>query len=83
LQNGEFAKERHGSGFTQAGILKAIARYDHPAAKVVVMRALPWIVDMQNPDGSWGEESDKDGPTYAVLSALVSLGDHLPSGCEP
>jgi hypothetical protein len=81
--NGEFAKERHGSGFPQAGILEAIARYDHPASKVVVMRALPWIVDTQNPDGSWGEESDKDGSTYAILSALVSLGDHLPSGCVP
>jgi hypothetical protein len=83
LPNGEFAKERHGSGFSQAGILEAISRYDHPAAKVVVMRALPWVVDAQNTDGSWGEESDKDRSTYAVLSALASLGDHLSSGCRP
>ena len=42
--NGEFARERYGGGVGQAGLLQIFARYDHPASKVVNMRALPWIV---------------------------------------
>jgi bifunctional DNA-binding transcriptional regulator/antitoxin component of YhaV-PrlF toxin-antitoxin module len=72
--SGEFAKERHGSGFPQEGILEAVARYDHPASKVIVWRSLPWIVEAQNEDGSWGQELYKDGSTLAVLSALDSVG---------
>jgi hypothetical protein len=72
--SGEFAKEKHGSGFPQEGILEAVARYDHPASKVIVWRALPWIVEAQNEDGSWGQEPYRDGATLAVLSALGSVG---------
>ena len=64
----------------QIGILQAMARYDHPASKVVVMRALPWIVTNQNEDGSWGDEPRKDVSTLCVLEALFSLGDLLPAG---
>jgi hypothetical protein len=72
--NGEFAKERHGSGFPQEGILGAVARYDHPTSKVIVWRSLPWIVEAQNEDGSWGQGAYKDGSTLAVLNALDSVG---------
>jgi hypothetical protein len=72
--SGEFAKERHGSGFPQEGILEAVARYDHPASRVIVWRSLPWIVEAQNEDGSWGQEPYKDASTLAVLSALGSVG---------
>jgi bifunctional DNA-binding transcriptional regulator/antitoxin component of YhaV-PrlF toxin-antitoxin module len=72
--SGEFAKERHGSGFSQEGILEAVARYDHPASKVIVWRSLPWIVEAQNEDGSWGQGPYKDASTLAVLSALDSVG---------
>ena len=63
--------------------LHLFASYDHPASKVVIMRSIPWIVNAQNEDGSWGEEGKKDVSTSAVLSAFVSLGDHLPSGLIP
>ena len=77
---GEFALERYGSGFSQAGFLYRFGCYDHPASKVVVMRALPWIVDAQNEDGSWGEEGAKDASTLAVVTALLSVGDLVPPG---
>ena len=78
--DGTFPDERHGTGFDQFGILEAFARYDHPASKVVIMRALPWIVDAQNGDGSWGTKKTKDVSTWAVLSALISLDDLVPAG---
>ena len=78
--DGAFPQERYGTGFGQIGILQAMARYDHPASKVVVMRALPWIVTNQNEDGSWGEAPRRDASTLCVLEALLSLGDLLPAG---
>jgi hypothetical protein len=77
--DGAFAEEGYGTGFDQAGILEALARYDHPASKVVVMRALPWVVEAQNEDGSWGEEPAKDVSTLAVLRALDCVRAYLPS----
>jgi hypothetical protein len=77
--DGVFPSEKYGTGFQQAGILQAIARYDHPVAKVMVLRALPWIVQNQNADGSWGAGARKDAETFAVVYALLSLGDLLPA----
>jgi hypothetical protein len=78
--NGAFPKERYGSGFGQAGILEALARYEHPASRVAILRSLPWIIEMQNQDGSWGQEGQEDASTLAIASALVYLGDDLPLG---
>jgi hypothetical protein len=78
--DGQFPRERYGTGFGQIGILRAVARYDHPASKVMVMRALPWIVDSQSEDGSWGDDPDRDVSTLSVIEALLSLGDLLPTG---
>ena len=75
---GEFAPESYGSGFSQAGFLYLFSCYDHPASKVVVMRALPWIVEAQNGDGSWGEEGNVDASTLAIVTALLGLGDLVP-----
>jgi hypothetical protein len=77
-EDGTFPSERYGTGFHQAGILQAVARYDHPVAKVILLRALPWIVKNQNADGSWGQDKRKDAETYAVVYALLSLGNLLP-----
>jgi hypothetical protein len=77
-EDGTFPSEKYGTGFHQAGILQAVARYNHPVSKVIVLRALPWIVQNQNADGSWGEDSRKDVETYAVVYALLSLGSLLP-----
>ena len=81
--NGAFPHESYGSGFSQAGFLELFGRYDHPASKVVVLRALPWIVDTQDEDGSWGEEGSKDADTLATITALLSLGDLIPPGMVP
>jgi hypothetical protein len=81
--DGGFPGERYGTGFGQIGILEAVARYDHPASKVMVMRALPWIVNAQNEDGSWGEGTRRDVTTLAVVNALFSVGDALPEGMQP
>jgi hypothetical protein len=81
--DGLFPEESYGTGLTRTGFLQLFARYDHPASKVAIMRALPWIVAAQNEDGSWGEGGGKDVATYAALSALASLGELLPAGMVP
>jgi hypothetical protein len=81
--NGRFPVERGGYGLLHAGLLDLFARYDHPASRVAIMRAIPWILDSQNEDGSWGEEPRKDASTLAIASALVSVSDHWPSGLTP
>ena len=57
----------------QPGYLDLFARYDHDISRMVIHRMLPWIIENQNEDGSWGE-STKDGSTLAVLSALRRIG---------
>jgi len=59
---------------SQAGYLGLFASYDHPVSKVAIMRSIPWIIDNQNRDGSWGDEPNKDGSTLAVISALQNVG---------
>jgi hypothetical protein len=76
--DGAFASESYGTGFDQIGILEAVSRYDHPASKVMVLRALPWIVAAQNEDGSWGEAPTQDVSTLAVLRALSTICGYLP-----
>lgn len=76
--DGTFPSERYGTGFHQAGILQAIARYDHPVVRVIILRALPWIVQNQNADGSWGEGERKDAETCAIIYALLSVRELLP-----
>ena len=63
----------------QAALLEIFGSYDHPAATVAMMRSVPWIVNSQNEDGSWGEEPYRGAATYAVLKALVKVGEHLPT----
>ncbi|MBT3373980.1 MAG: hypothetical protein HN742_27895 [Lentisphaerae bacterium] len=79
-----FVARQHGPGGRFAGnsrhmgaffYLDLFARYDHPAAKIAILRSLPWLVEEQNADGSWGEGDGKDAATRVVLAALqcVSL----------
>ena len=77
--DGTFPKERYGTGFGQIGILDAVARYDHPASKVMVLRALPRLLSEQNDDGSWGSGTCRDISTLGMVRALISLGDLLPN----
>ncbi len=77
--DGTFPRERHGTGYTPIGILGLFARYDHSAAPIVLMRALPWLVEAQNEDGSWGEGDRAGAATLTVLQALRSLEEYVPS----
>jgi hypothetical protein len=81
--DGSFPAESYGSGLSQAGFLELFGRYDHPVSKVVVLRALPWIVASQHEDGSWGEGETVDATTLAVIQALLSLKDLIPAGMLP
>jgi hypothetical protein len=67
----------------QIAFLQIFSCYEHPVSKLVILRALPWIIKNQNKDGSWGTELVRDTTTFAVINALLSLGDDLPSGCFP
>jgi hypothetical protein len=56
---------------SQAGYLDLFARYDHPVSRIAIMRTIPWIINNQNEDGSWGDtEEDKDTSTLSVITAL-------------
>lgn len=59
---------------SQAGYLSLFASYNHAVSKVVIMRFIPWMVNNQNRDGSWGDEPNKDSSTLAVISALKNVG---------
>lgn len=72
--NGAFADEKYGTVFTQAGFLEIFARYDAPVARVVLLRAAPWILESQNTDGSWGEAGVEDATTLAVVKVLRRIG---------
>ena len=57
----------------QTAFLSIFAGYDHPVAKTAILKMIPWIVENQNEDGSWGCGSAKDTSTLAVVRALRSV----------
>ena len=80
-----FAGVQHGidgsfEGYPECQIhmLQVFSCYGHPASRAAIMRSVPWMVENQNPDGSWGEESQRDACTHAVLSAYLRIRDLLP-----
>ena len=62
----------------QPAVLDTFARYDYPMCEAAIMKALPWIHQQQNSDGSWGAEDDRDAATGAVVSALARVQHLLP-----
>jgi len=86
-QNGEtgaFAQEKYGyCQNSQVALLDVFARFAHPASEIVIMRSIPWIVNAQNEDGSWGDKTQKDVSTRALLAALHCVRPHLPRGLTP
>ena len=80
LPDGRFPSEAYGTGFGLIGILDAVARHDHPAAQVIILRALPWIVDAQRADGGWAQAREKreDAATRTVVPALSRVKGRLP-----
>ena len=63
--------------------LDLLSRFHHPAAHVMLMRSLPWIVADQHEDGSWGEGEMQDAATLAVVKALLSVKEMLAEGMRP
>lgn len=59
--------------------LQLFSRFDHPVAKLVIMGALPLVIQSQNEDGSWGKEHVRDATTRAVVRGMMSLGKLVPS----
>ena len=51
-----------------------LSGYDTPVARVAIMRSVPWILQNQNEDGSWGAEPDRESATIAVVRALKRVG---------
>ena len=51
-----------------------LSGYDTPVARVAIMRSVPWILQNQNEDGSWGAEPDRESATIAVVRALKRAG---------
>lgn len=62
----------------QLVLLQIFSSYNHPVSKLVILRALPWIINNQNKDGSWGKGPYKDVATLAVVHSCAALGDYLP-----
>jgi len=71
--DGRLGLEKYGTGYSQTGFLSLFASYDHTVSKVVITRSIPWIIKSQNEDGSWGDETNKDPSTLAVITALKSI----------
>lgn len=71
--DGRFGVEKYGTGYSQTGFLSLFASYDHIVSKVVIARSIPWIVESQNEDGSWGDGTNKDPSTLAAITALKSI----------
>ena len=78
--DGQF--EQRDFGHPQAAMLQVFARYEHPASKVAILRSVPWIVENQNSDGSWGNPQKRDANTLAIVEALLRVGDWLPPGMK-
>ncbi len=76
LQQPEFLDEVERYNLTPYFQLQVFAKYDILPAKIGIMLALPWIMDNQNSDGSWGISEYKDNATLAIISALKRI-DYL------
>jgi len=75
---GEYATKYHADA--QAMYLDLFSRYDHPVARVAILRSVPWIIENQSADGSWGAGELRDATTLAVVRALARVKYDLPAG---
>lgn len=73
-QDGHFHQKHVGPYF----YLDLFSRYDCPVSKVAIMRSLPWILDTQNQDGSWGDGQHNEAPTLAIVRALQRVMPYVP-----
>ncbi len=76
--NGHFDYKHAGKYF----YIDLFALFDIAAAKAALMRSVPWIIEAQNPDGSWGEGDNAGASTLAVVRALDSVKEFLPESMK-
>ncbi len=78
-ENGGFSQiDRAFDSFT---FLSIVAEWDGPVAHTIILRAIPWLIEHQNEDGSWGDEEKKDCTTLIVIRALLNAGVILMPTC--
>jgi len=53
--------------------LKVFSKYKTKAAQLGILLSLPWIIENQNEDGTWGDQSSKESASLAVLHALKNI----------
>ena len=53
--------------------LKTFSKYETKASQIGILLSLPWIINNQNEDGTWGNNSTKESATLAVVSALKNI----------
>ena len=53
--------------------LRVLAKYDSLPAKLGILFALPWIVNNQNKDGTWGPKNYRESATIALIEALKRI----------
>ena len=70
---------RIGKHITPYFFLDMFSRYDHPAARIAMLRMLPWVVENQNQDGSWGEGKVQETATLSVTRMLAVLRSYIPA----
>jgi hypothetical protein len=63
-------------------VLRVFADYDHPAARLGTMLAIPWLEGRQHPDGSWGSGEYSEAATLSVVRALCGIASHHSEGVD-
>ena len=53
--------------------LNLFSKYDTTAARLGILLSLPWIIENQNEDGTWGNPKTKNSATIAVIQALKNI----------
>jgi hypothetical protein len=57
--------------YFQLGVL---VKYDSLPAKLGILYALPWIINNQNEDGTWGTENYRESATLVIMEAMKRIG---------
>ncbi len=76
--NGHFDYKHVGKFF----YIDLFALFEMTVAKAAIMRSIPWIIEAQNPDGSWGEGDNVGASTLAVVRAVDSIKAFLPESMK-
>ncbi|NHJ39235.1 MAG: hypothetical protein FK731_04320 [Asgard group archaeon] len=73
LQQPKMVKEMEKNNLTYYFQLQVLGKYDSLPAKLGILFALPWILEHQNENGSWGEGKITESATLAIIKALNKI----------